>query len=625
METGMKESNQKPKAGDHEVPVIRRGEQSGKPLNAAIIGGGKACENLLSLLSLESLKRLNMKILGVADPDSDAPGISSARKMGIFTTNDFTELYSLPGLNLLIELTGSMAVRERMIRTKPLEISSMDHRGARLLWDLIQIEAEKQRLQRDSEQKLQQFLESAHDLICIKDLEGRYLYLNPACASSMGMKASEVIGKTDSELFPESLAQAMLAHDREVLVKRKTLSFREKTRTDGQIHYFHTVRFPILDERGEMASIAIIARDMTEEMMLQEEVRQNEEYLENILGNTSDMIITTNLEGRIVTFNQGGELMLGYSPEEMLGAKIEEFWKFPEERRRLMKEVVAKGTVSNYPAILIAKDGHEIEISLTLSQLRDNKGLVLGTVGISKNVTEENRLRRQLIEQERLAAVGQTVAGVTHCMKNVLNGLKGGAYMLNVGLRRNDTNLVEEGWENVQKGIERISTLSLDMLSYCRDRKPSPVPTKPLRIAQEAAEIVAKSAEQAGVKIFCQGDEGTAENLDPDAMGRALLNLISNAIDACREKTYPAEETPRIDVTVNRKEGKIFFVVSDNGLGIEEEARKQLFNRFFSTKEAGGTGLGLCVTDKIVSEHGGHITVESTPGKGSTFIIVIPE
>ncbi len=607
------------------VPLIRRGEQSGKTLNAAIIGGGKACENLLHILSHERLNRLNMKVLGVADPNPDAPGIAYAREQGIFTTRDFKDLYSLPDLNLLIELTGSTKIREQMIRTKPFEISSIDHRGARLLWDLVQIEAEKIELMRESEKKLHQFLESAHDMICVKDLEGRYLYLNSACATSMGGVASDVIGKTDSDFFPDSIAHSMRNRDKEVFEKKKTLSFVEKMVIQGQTHHFHTVRMPIMDENGETTSIAIISRDMTEEMTLQEEVRQHKEYLESVLGNTSDMIITTDLEGRIVTFNRGGEIMLGYDREEMMGAKIDKFWRFPEARRKLMKEVKAKRTVNNYPAVIITKEGKEVEISLSLSQLKDSKGRILGTVGISKDVTEENRLRRQLIEQERLAAVGQTVAGVTHYMKNVLNGLKGGAYMVNVGLKRNDAMLLREGWENVQKGIDRIGTLSMDMLTYCRERKPHPVPLDAFQLARETVQIMSSSASQGGINIICEKEPGTQANLDPDTVNRALLNLLTNAIDACNEKTYARGETPEIEVSVFQEAGNICFVVRDNGAGIKENVREQLFNRFFSTKEAKGTGLGLCVTDKIIKEHEGSITVESEPGKGATFSIEIPD
>jgi PAS domain S-box-containing protein len=605
--------------------VIRRGAQSQVPLKAAIIGGGKACDDLLILLSQERLSRLNMEIVGVADRSPTAPGISRAQAMGIFTTTDFKKLYDIPGLNLLIELTGSTEVRAEIIRTKPLDISSIDHRGARLLWDLVQIETEKQQVQREGEQKLRQFLESAQDVICIKDLEGRYLYINPATKHYVEMPRDAAIGKTDAEIFKPPLAKAMAAHDQQVLDQKRTLFFNEKMTVNGQTFHFHTVRFPILNDQGEMVSFAIMARDMTEEIELQEAVRQHKEYLENILVHSSDMIITTDLNGRIVTFNPAGERMLGYSRDEIIGAGIDKLWKAPDERRKLMSEVKTRGAVNNFPATLVSKGGDEVEISLSLSQLKDSEGRVLGTVGISKDVTEENRLRRQLMDQERLAAVGQTVAGITHCIKNVLNGLKGGSYMLNVGLKRNDEKLVEEGWGSVQKGIERISRLSLDMLNYCRDRKPTRVPTDPLKLVRETVDLVATAAQQEGISISYSGEKGPLVRLDPETIGRALLNLISNGVDACREKSYPAGEIPTVDVLVKRGKGDLRFVVADNGVGMTEETRTKLFSRFFSTKEGRGTGLGLCVTDKLVTEHGGDISVESSPGKGSAFTIRIED
>ncbi len=613
--------NQKSNMDNSPLPLIRRGSQSHVPLKTAIIGGGKACDDLLMLFSQERLNRLDMEIVGVADSVPDAAGISRARDMGIFTTNDFTQLYTIPGLNLLIELTGSNDVREKIIRTKPLHVSSIDFRGARLLWDLVQIETEKQIFQREAEQKLRRFLESTQDIICIKDLEGRYLYANPATIHYVGISNDEVIGKTDADLFRGPLARAMAAHDQEVLLEKRTLFFNEKMTVNGQTYHFHTVRFPILDDQGNMISFAVMARDMTEEVMLQKEVRMHKEYLENILEHSSDMIITTNRQGFIVTINPAGEHMLGYRREEILGVDIAKLWKAPEARKKLMAEVKARGAINNYPTTLTAKNGDAIEVRLSLSKLKNRVGKVLGTVGISRDVTEENRLRKQLMDQERLAAVGETVAGVTHCIKNVLNGLKGGSYMLNVGLKRKDSDLVEEGWENVQKGIEKIHTLSLDMLSYCKNREPVLILTDPMKFALETTDLISKSADQEGISIFCRGEKGSRIAFDSEAMGRALLNLITNSVDACREKSYAKGERPKIEVLVKQNKESLQFIVTDNGIGMSEEVRKKLFSRFFSTKGGRGTGLGLCVAQKIIEEHGGNIEVQSSPGRGSIFTI----
>jgi len=488
---------------------IRRGTQSRVPLKVAIIGGGQACDDLLTLMVDERLGRLNIEILGVADPDPSARGMSHARRLGIFTTADFLQLYNLPGLNLIIELTGSTQVREKMIHTKPIEISSIDHRGARLLWDLLQIEAEKQQLQR-------------------------------------------------------------------------------------------------------------------EELILEDEVRRHREYLENIIAHSSDMIITTDLDGRIVTFNPGGGRMLGYQEDELLGKHIGEIWEDPASRKKLGEEVRARGAVNNYQARLLAKDGRVVEISLSLALLRDRNGQVLGTVGISKDVTEENRLRQRLIENERLAAIGQTVAGLAHCLKNILNILKGGAYLVNSGLRRDHRPTIEEGWQTVQKSIERINNFSLDMLGYCRERTPELHPTDPLQLIRDTADLVDRATSGEGIEIRIQGEEGLTVPLDPTAMVRALMNLMLNAVDACREKHYLPPEIPRVEVSARREGGQLIFQVRDNGIGMDRAILDNLFTRFFSTKESRGTGLGLPVTQKIVDEHGGRLTVESSPGEGSTFRIHLP-
>jgi two-component system NtrC family sensor kinase len=489
--------------------AIRRGTQAWVSLKMAIIGGGKACDDLLNLLIEEHLSPLNIEILGVADPNPDAPGMIHARRLSIYTTPDFRQLYNLSDLNFLIELTGSNAVREQIIKTKPLEVSFMDHRSSRVLWDLLQINAEKYQL-----------------------------------------------------------------------------------------------------KLGEIA--------------LQEEIRRHKEYLENILINSSDMIITTDLDRHIVTFNPAGERLLGYSPEEMRGKKVEELWINPEERQRLLSEVYSKGSVNNFRTTLISKNGQGVDISLSLSLLKDNADQVIGTVGISKDVTEENRLRRQLIENERLAAIGQTVAGLAHCIKNILNGLKGGSYLINVGLKRKENGLISEGWQTVQKSISRISRLSLDMLNYSHDRKPDLQPTDPFLLAKETTEMVFQAALLEGIEVSIKGQEGLPVLLDPTQIGRALLNLIDNAIDACREKDYLEDEKPRVEVMVDREDKEVRFIVRDNGMGMDAEVQSQLFKRFYSTKETGGTGLGLPVTQKIINEHQGTLKWESIPGKGSAFFILLP-
>ncbi len=392
--------------------LIKRGAQSQITLKAAIIGGGNACHNLLVLLIDDRLKQLKMEIVGVADPNPDAPGISRARKMGIFTTSDFTDLYTLPGLNLLIELTGSEKIRERMIRTKPLHISSIDHRGARLLWDLIQIETEKQQLQQASEEALrrerdwsQRFIDSLADKIMVLNRDRTMHRVNRTFLKASGLSEGDLLGKPCYQITRHSSEACSgenftCPFDKVFDTGTSYSVIHEHEDGDGNMVFEEIMATPILNDAGEIVQVIEGIRDVTKRVALQEEVRRNKEYMENIIANSSDMIITTDLQGKVVTFNPGAEHMLGYSHGEVLGVDIEDLWKAPEDRRRLMAEVKQMGFVNNYRATLIAKDGQEVEISLSLAELRDSEGHVLGTVGISKDVTEENRLRRQLIQQE---------------------------------------------------------------------------------------------------------------------------------------------------------------------------------------------------------------------------------
>ena len=360
------------------------------PSKIALIGGGNACNDFLSFAKTNGLRQLNMEIIGVADPDPGSSEIALAGEMGLFTTSDFTELYSLPGLTLLIAFTGSRELCEQVIQTKPEPVGFMDPSAANILWDLI----------RDSQHKLHLFLESARDVICMKDLEGRYLYLNPAASDLMEMDRHKILGKNDFELFPESVARAITEHDNQARALGRTMFFYERMCVNEKVRHYHTLRFPILNDSGQMVSFATVSRDMTESVTLLDEIRQHKEYMENILANSSDMIVTTDLEGRTVTFNPAAENMLGYRRDEVMGVNIESLWKDPEERQKLMEGVKRKGSVSNYPATLTARDGHDVEVSLSLSELRDSEGYLLGTVGISKDVTEENRLRRRLLQHE---------------------------------------------------------------------------------------------------------------------------------------------------------------------------------------------------------------------------------
>jgi signal transduction histidine kinase len=235
-------------------------------------------------------------------------------------------------------------------------------------------------------------------------------------------------------------------------------------------------------------------------------------------------------------------------------------------------------------------------------------------------------IRRKRLESVRLAAIGQTVAGLAHCIRSILFGLEGGVYVVNKALRKDDAQKLKTGWDMVRKNIDKVSSLVVDLLDYSKERTPEYESCSPNVIAEEVCELMeAKEMDMEEIEIVRNFDPDLGEvMLDPKGIHRCLLNLVSNAIDACLADEDDSKDSMVKVTTKAKEEGRFVFEVSDNGCGMDDEVKKQLFTSFFSTKGSKGTGLGLLVTQKIVQEHGGTLSVDSESGKGSSFTILLP-
>jgi signal transduction histidine kinase len=239
---------------------------------------------------------------------------------------------------------------------------------------------------------------------------------------------------------------------------------------------------------------------------------------------------------------------------------------------------------------------------------------------------ELKQAQDELIRSERLATIGETVAGLAHYIKNILTGLRGGVYMVNTAMAKDKPGMLKEGWAMVQRNIERVGDLALALLSYSKERVPERSVCRPNDMLSEAVELFRERAEDHRVNLDVALDPNVKEAyLDRDGINDVLLNLISNAIDAC---IYDTDTSKAWKVTARTKleidadsEGVILFEVKDNGCGMTDEVKSKLFTRFFSTKAGRGTGLGLLNTQKIIHEHGGEIAVESQAGKGTAFTV----
>jgi signal transduction histidine kinase/pSer/pThr/pTyr-binding forkhead associated (FHA) protein len=235
---------------------------------------------------------------------------------------------------------------------------------------------------------------------------------------------------------------------------------------------------------------------------------------------------------------------------------------------------------------------------------------------------EDTSYYSAMVQAERLAAMGQTIATLSHHIKNILQGIRGGSYLIDEGLKTEETEMVRTGWRMVEKNQEKISNLVMDMLTFSKERKPELVPADMNQVAADVVELMQSRAGEARVGLVWRPAEKMPElTFDPEGLHRAILNVVTNAIDAC-EKKEGASVT--VAAEYSREERVVRVIVSDTGEGIEPDDVKRIFSVFESKKGSRGTGLGLPVSQKILHEHGGDIRVESAPGAGSKFTLELP-
>ena len=235
---------------------------------------------------------------------------------------------------------------------------------------------------------------------------------------------------------------------------------------------------------------------------------------------------------------------------------------------------------------------------------------------------ENTQLYQANLQAERLAAVGQTIATLSHHIKNILQGIRGGSYLIEMGLNDKDDAIVRRGWTIVEKNQSKISNMVLDMLSFSKDREPALEPSDLDATVADVIELMQARAAELSVALTWTPSANLPEVLiDPDGIHRAVLNIVTNAIDASEDVTGG-----RVDVSTSwDAEAQVARVtIADNGVGITDEHLADIFQVFTSTKGNRGTGLGLPVSQKIAREHGGQIVVRSEVGKGTTFVIELP-
>jgi signal transduction histidine kinase len=252
----------------------------------------------------------------------------------------------------------------------------------------------------------------------------------------------------------------------------------------------------------------------------------------------------------------------------------------------------------------------------------DHLKLLLAVGNQAALAVEDTTYYSALVQTERLAAIGETIASVSHHIKNILQGIRGGSYLVEMGLADGDDETLRKGWGIVSRNQDKIAAIVMDMLSLSKEREPEPVAADLVAVVTEVLETVRQRAAEAGVTIRWQPPADMPPLVfDPEGLSRAILNVIGNALDAVEDRPDP---TIGVEVAIDRDARVVRITVADNGVGMSAEAMAGIFDLFVSTKGPRGTGLGLPVSRKILREHDGDIRCTSSPGAGSTFELEFP-
>lgn len=378
----------------------------------------------------------------------------------------------------------------------------------------------------------------------------------------------------------------------------------------GRVCHYILHIAPICDERGEVRYILEMSRDITQTK------RWQREY--DILFDRVPCYITVIDRGfRIIRANEKFRRTFG----DPIGFACYEKYKHRDTpcENCPAARTFEDGTEHRSEQVGITRDGEETFYVVNTAPLSRGTEGVEHVIEIATDVTHEKQLERQKLDAERLAAVGQTVAGLAHTVKNLLMGLEGGMYMVDTGIRKGDTKRITRGWDVLQRNFDKTTTMVREFLSFAKGRLPQLEPVDPREIVRNIIELYHDTAKQQGVElIFKEGPDVPKVPLDPKGIEACLTNLVSNGIDAAMMREEPGG---RVELSIREMDGELIFEVADNGVGMDAEIKQKIFTTFFTTKGGEGTGLGLLTTRKIVQEHGGKIEVDSEKGKGSTFRI----
>jgi PAS domain S-box-containing protein len=624
---------------------IRRGAQAEFPLNAVIVGGGKACYDLLRLLDRERLSRLKLNILGVSDINPDAPGLRYARVLNLFATTEMDELFKLEGLNLIIELTGSASLRDRIYAKRPSGVSVIDHKATRLLWDLIQIEMDKSQLERErqvleerSRGQTQVILDSLPYRIMVVGMDLSIDTVNQTFLKDHGLHYKEVIGKhcyevrygLDRPCFDHGKTCVMTDRLEEIKEKGLISSYQEYKDETGEIRFDVITIAPIYNDEGQVVQLLEASRDVTERIRLEREVQKSNTFFEKVIQSTVDGIVVVDTKGRVLIFNQGMENLTGYSASEIINkGHLSSFYNIEVAKENMRKmrsdQYGPPGKLNPTTMTVTTKQGEEIPVTLSASLITID-GKEVGSVGVFTDMREILKMRKeledaniQLIQSQKIASIGRMAAGVAHEVNNPLSAILIYAELLKENLKDKSEHV-----KDVQEIIDqtlRCKKIVSELLEFSRKSAGKISSFSLENFLTKCLDLLIHKAQFHNIEVVTDIEKDMPNLVgDMSQLQQVFTNLLVNAADAMHGKG-------RLTIGAKFEGDRETFVirVSDTGPGIPENLRDKIFDIFFTTKPVGkGTGLGLSISQNIIKIHGGNISFECPPEGGTTFVVELP-
>jgi two-component system, cell cycle sensor histidine kinase and response regulator CckA len=492
---------------------------------------------------------------------------------------------------------------------------------------LARIQARDEELQ-DARNSLATTLASIGDAV-ISTAGGRIVLANPAAAALLRWPEAELPGKPIDEVFRlvdehsrrpiESPVDRTRRDDAVVSSSDNTLVI---ARDGAEIPIDHSAA-PIR-QHGRPVGVVLVFRDTTE----RRHARRDAAYLAAIVESSEDAIIGKTPEGVIQTWNAGAERVYGYTAAEVIGRRMLEI--LPPDRQHEESDILERmrsgQQMFHFDTVRVRKDGARIDVSLTISPIRDKSGQMLGISHVARDITEQKRAAEQLRHTQKLESLGVLAGGIAHDFNNLLTGILGNA---SLALEDLPNSPARQSIEAVVAASERAAQLAQQMLAYSGKGR-FIVERVDLSAVVRSTLRMIRAAVPAGVELRTNLTEPLPPvEADPGQIQQLVMNIIINGAEAIPEEAAGSVTivTRAVEIGPGHPElepGRyVAFEVTDTGSGMDAATKARIFDPFFTTKFT-GRGLGLAAVVGIVRGHRGTIDVDSAPGKGATFRILLP-